>query len=401
MTAFIRKYLRKRDKNLTRSRHLREKRVAAKSTFLLKNRRLTIAIVVATTFALALISFWGQAPSGPRISADQLARVQVTAEFPFTYISKIQTDREKERQRKQVAPIYSVSYQHFSEFEVFINNLNDLMLKFSQENRDLSKSQQEEQIEALLNETIQKSKFSVDVNGILTLYRETDFRGRYRLLQQGLTELWYIYREGIFSPVSQRPGAVNRYSLVKITDGQGQTREVQFKTPTEALLDLRVRLNRLENSEIIYQSLFEIMKEGIVVNLFYNEADHTREINAVVEQIKPVEVPIKKGDTIIELGSIVTARDMEKLSAYEDQRRKEAKSAPIMGDFMQEKVFYMLILLAVSITFIALTFPRNEQTNSHYLMCALMIIINMSAIRMVLELGESSLFSETNSFSHC
>ena len=211
------------------------------------------------------------------------------------------------------------------------------------------------------------------MNSVLTLYRETDFRGRYRLLQQGLTELWYIYREGIFSPISQPGTTTDRYSLIKITNEQGETREVHFKTPTEALLDLRVSLSSLENSEPIYQSLFEIMKEGIVINLYYNEADHTREINAVVEQVKPVEVAVNKGDTIIELGSIVTARDIEKLNSYEDKRREEAKSEEIMGDFMQEKMFYMALLLSVSVIFIFTTFPLTDKTNSHYLLCALMI----------------------------
>jgi len=399
MTTLIRKYFRRSDRSSTRSRHLREKRVAAKSTFLLKSRRLTIGLVIVTTIAIALVSFLGQAPSGPRISVDQLARVQVTAEFPFDYTSKIQTEREKDRMRKQVAPVYSVSYEHFSEFELFINELNDLILEFSRENRDLPKNQQEKKLEEALNTYVAESSFMVDVSSILTLYRETDFRGRYRLLQQGLTELWYIYREGIFSPISQLSGRADRYSLVKITDGQGQTREVSFKTPTEALLELRMRLSRLENTELVYQSLFEIMKEGIVVNLFYNEAEHTQEINAAVEKVEPVKIAVKKGDPIIELGTIVTARDMEKLNSYEDRRRDQAKSASFMGDFMQEKVFYLILLLSISIIFILTSFPDISRNNSHYLMVAIMLLINMIGIRMVLELGESTLFSDTSSFS--
>jgi len=301
--------------------------------------------------------------------------------------------------RKQVAPVYSVSYEHFSEFELFINELNDLILEFSRENRDLSKSQQEKKLEEALNTYVAESSFMVNVSSILTLYRETDFRGRYRLLQQGLTELWYIYREGIFSPMSQISGRGDRYSLVKITDGQGQTREVSFKTPTEALLELRMRLSRLENTELVYQSLFEIMKEGIVVNLFYNEAEHTREITAAVDKVEPVKIAVKKGDPIIELGTIVTARDMEKLNSYEERRRDQAKSASFMGDFMQEKVFYLILLLSISIIFILTSFPDISRNNSHYLMVAIMLLINMIGIRMVLELGESTLFSDTSSFS--
>lgn len=399
MTAFLRNFFRKSVKTPTKSRHLREKRVEAKSTFLLKSRRLTLLILLGTTATLILISFWGQAPSGPRVSADQIARIRVIAEFPFSFLSKIQTEREKDRQRKQVPPVYSVNYQHFSNFEVFINELNDLILDFARSNRNLPKNQQELKLEEELNRYITDSDFKLDVSSLLTLYRETDFRGRYRLLQQGLTILWNIYREGIFSPVSAQSDFTNRFSLIKITDERGEPREVRFKKPTEALLELRVGLSELETSEVVYQSLFEIIKEGITVNLFYNEADHNREINAILATVKPVEISVKTGDSIIELGSIVTLRDMEKLSEYEELRRAEAKSAPLMGQFMQERVFYTLIILGITIIFIARTFKRDERTNRNYSLCALMITFNMLIVRMVLELGESSLFNETNTFT--
>ena len=399
MTALYSKLFRRSEKTPTKSRHLREKRVEAKSTFLQKSRRITTLILFSTTAALILISFWGQAPSGPRVSIDQVARTRVIAELPFHYISKIQTEVEKDRIRKQVPPVYSVNYQHFSDFEVFINELNDLIFNFSKTNRKLPKDQQEVKLEEELNTYIANSAFKLDVNSLLTLYRETDFRGRYRLLSQGLTVLWNIYREGIFSPVSAQGDVSSRFSLIKITNEQGDTREVRFKKPTEALLDLRVGLSELEKSEVVYQALFEIMKEGIKVNLYYNEKDHNKEIKAALDKVEPVVVNIDTGDTIIELGSIVTERDMEKLNAYEEQRRSVAKSESLIGQFMRERVFYTFIILSIIVIFIALTYQPQERSNRNYSLSALMIVLNMMVIRMVLELGESTLFSEANSFT--
>ena len=399
MTALYSKLFRRSKKTPTKSRHLREKRVEAKSTFLQKSRRLTALILFSTTAALILISFWGQAPSGPRVSIGQVARTRVIAEFPFPYISKIQTEAERDRIRKQVPPVYRVDYKHFSDFEVFINELNDLIFDFSRTNRKLPRDQQEAKLEEELNTYIANSEFKLDVNSLLTLYRETDFRGRYRLLSQGLTVLWNIYREGIFSPVSAQDDVNSRFSLIKITNEQGDTREVRFKKPTEALLDLRVGLSELEKSEIVYQALFEIMKEGIKVNLYYNETDHNKEIQAALAKVEPVQVDVETGDTIIELGSIVTERDMEKLNAYEEKRRTEAKSESLMGQFMRERVFYTFIILSIVVIFIAITYQRQERTNRNYSLSALMIVLNMIVIRMVLELGESTLFSEANSFT--
>jgi cyclic-di-AMP phosphodiesterase PgpH len=334
------------------------------------------------------------------VSQDQIARTRVVSESDFSFISRILTERERDRQRKQVAPVYAVNHQLFSRFEVFINALNDLILDFSRNNRNLPRVLQESKLEETLTEFINQSEFKIDVSGAITLYRETDFRGRYRLLQQGLTVLWNINKDGIFSPLGTRAReSSDRFSLIRIINDQGETREVAYRTREQALLDLRVGLSALAESEVIFQSLFEVMKEGIAVNLFYSEVDHNREINAVLSRIQPIEVSIARGETIIELGSIVSAHDIEKLNAYEDQRRAEAKSAPLWGPFMQERTFYTSVVAVIVVLMVASTFQPKERSNRNYSLICVMIILNLLAIRMVIELGESSLFNEANALS--
>jgi hypothetical protein len=206
MSPLIRRMLRRNDRVPIRSRHLREKRVQAASTFLLKSRRLTLGIVLASVVAVILICFWGLAPSGPRVSQDQTARTRVVSEFDFTFVSRILTEEERDRQRKQVAPVYMVNHNLFSQFEVFINKLNDQIDEFSRNHRNLPRMQQESKLEDTLTESISQSTFNIDVGSVITLYRETGFRGSYRLLQDGLTVLWNINKDGIFSPVGSRGG---------------------------------------------------------------------------------------------------------------------------------------------------------------------------------------------------
>jgi putative nucleotidyltransferase with HDIG domain len=398
MSPTFQKWMKRSERVPTRSRHLREKRVEAKSAFLLKSRRLTVLIAFSAMLWVVLICFWGLAPSGPRVALDQIARTRVVSEVDFSFVSKVLTDRERDLQRKQIAPIYSIDYQHFSDFEAFINELNDLIRNFSRNNRNLSLAQQERKLEELISEHIAKSRFNVDVNSLVTLYRESDFWGRYRLLQQGLTVLWNLYREGIFSPQPGDQLQAQRYSLIKISNEQGQTTEVRFRRRDQALLDLREGLSELEKSEVIYQSLFEIMKEGIVVNLFYNEAEHNRQINEVLSRVEPVEVKVAKGETVIELGAIVTAQDFEKFTSYEANRREQAKSAPIWGPYLRERAFYAAILMACLVLLMASTLRSSERSNRSYALISIMLLLNLLVIRMVLELGESSLFNERSAF---
>jgi putative nucleotidyltransferase with HDIG domain len=397
MTNYLNSIFGKKEKP-TKSRHLREKRVEAKSVFLLKSRLLTLLILVGTILALITISFLGQAPTGPQISRGQTARTQVNAEFSFSYESQILTEQKISRERKQVPPVYTIDYNHFQDFEVFINDLNNMILDFSNENRNLPRSQQTAMLEQALDNYIGNSSFEVSTESILSLYRQTDYRGRYRLLQQGIFVLWGIYREGIFDPLTSQFSDVNRLSYVTIADRSANQREVRFRRPTDALLDLRVGLSELNKSEVIYQALFEVMKQGIVVNLIYDEAEHNQQIEAVIDQIEPEIVAVNKGDSIIELGSIVSALDLEKLRAYDSEKRLEVKEAPL-GDFMLERMFHTVIVVLIGVLLISLAFDAKDRNNRHYLLISLMIIANMLIIRMVLELGESSLFPEADSFS--
>ena len=394
MTDFFRRFFPSKNQKATKSRHLREKRVEAKSNFLLQSRRLTFSIGITTLLALILISFWGQAPTGPRVSVDQVARTRVVAEYPFSYESTILTERKKEQERKMVPPVYQVDYSPFSQFELFINRLNSKILDFSRENRELLEEEQNQKLEQELAEFIQSSGLDLDIESLLTLYRETDERVRYRLLQQGLTVLWNIYRQGIFNPVNQRSGLSDQYRLIKIVDDKGETHEVNFKRPNEALLDLRVGLSRLEKSEIIYQSLFQIMKVGLEVNLFYDEAKHNAEIEAAVAAVEDETVLVKAGDTIIALGSIVTPRDIEKLRAYQNLQREQIRSSTVLDPFILERVFYSFIIVGITLIFIHLLFNSFQKSNASLSVGALVLTVNMLFIRLMLELGEGTLFAE-------
>jgi putative nucleotidyltransferase with HDIG domain len=398
MTQYLRKLFGQEKDKPTKSRHLREKRVEAKSVFLLNSRLLTLLILVGTFLALIAVSFLGQAPTGPQIYRGQTARTQVIAEFSFSYESELLTQQKIERERKQVPPVYTVNYVHFQDFEVFINDLNNMILDFSNENRNLPRSEQAALLEQALDDYINDSGFELSTDSILTLYRETDYRGRYHLLQQGIFVLWGIYREGIFNPLTSQFSDADRLSYVTIADRSANQREVRFRRPADALLDLRVGLSELNKSEVIYQALFEIMKQGIVVNLIYNEAEHNAQIQAVIDQIEPVMLTVEKGEAIIELGSIVSASDLEKLKAYDLERRSEAQETPL-GDFMLERIFHTMIVMLTAILFMRICFGPQDRNNRHYLLLSLMVIANMLIIRMVLELGESSLFPEADEFS--
>ena len=399
MASFFKRLLSGQSRTSTRSRHSRDKRAEKKFVFYESSRRIVFLILLLSFLATIFVTFWGQAPSGPRLAPDQVARTRVVADFPFEYESRILTDRAKEIRRKEIPPVYTVNYQHFTEFETFINSLNEKILRFSRANRSLPRETQVEKLEQELAEIITNSKFHPDVKSLLTLYRETDSQERYRLFQNGLNKLWNICQPGIVDPSIPWFASRGEFKVIQLETENNDLVEVRLQKVTDALLNLRRALGELDRSETIYQAMFEIMKEGVVPNLFYNEARHTRLIDESVSKVEPIKVSVAKGDTIIELGSIVSGRDLEKLSFYEQNRRALAKTDPVLGRYMQERVYYTFVATILGMVFVPLTYSRLNRRNRAHSLTALMLVINMIAIRLVNELGETRLFGENAAFA--
>ncbi|HOO92980.1 MAG TPA: hypothetical protein PKX94_05895, partial [Opitutales bacterium] len=159
MASFLKRLFSGQNRTSTRSRHSRDKRAEKKFVFYESSRRIVLLILLLSFLATIIVTFWGQAPSGPRLAPDQVARTRVVADFPFEYESRILTDRAKEIRRKEIPPVYTVNYLHFTEFETFINSLNEKILRFSRANRSLPRDTQVEKLELELAEIITNSKF--------------------------------------------------------------------------------------------------------------------------------------------------------------------------------------------------------------------------------------------------
>ncbi len=399
MTSFFQKVLNPNGRGHTRSRRVREQRIQAQYNFVEKSRRITFLIFSITTAILILTAFLGQAPSGPRLLPEQVAKTRVIADLDFQYESAILTERKSDRIQKQIPPVYSVDFTHFSSFEVYINELNEFLVSFSREHSELEMSEQIGLLDTSLREWFAAQPYAADINSILTVYQETENTTNYRVLQQGLTLLWNIYRQGIFAPITGIVENDSTLNVVQIVDDSGEIKKQRYQEVSEALIRLRQNLSGLQTNEAQFFALFEILKEGIKPNLFYNELIHQQLTQEALAQIQPEIINVQRGDTIIELGSIVSRIDIEKLDAYEDSKQDIAEQEPFFGEFMLQRIFYTLIIMASLGLLMHLLLSGRNRTNRSYTMMAIIVLFNIAAIRFVLEIGESDLFDDTGAFN--
>ena len=63
------------------------------------------------------ICFVGQFPPGLLVLPNQISRIRIVADYPFSYESQIQTKRLEDKLRKQIAPVYRIDEEPIQMFQ--------------------------------------------------------------------------------------------------------------------------------------------------------------------------------------------------------------------------------------------------------------------------------------------
>jgi hypothetical protein len=100
-------------------------RAAARAVKSQINRHGVIGFLLYLVFGLlaVFICFAGLSPAGPMVQQDQVSRIRITAEIPFTYVSQIETDRRMEAVRRKVPPVFLLDLEPYRAFRTYLEQL--------------------------------------------------------------------------------------------------------------------------------------------------------------------------------------------------------------------------------------------------------------------------------------
>jgi len=362
-----------------------------------KNRHTWLNVGIFFLFALVfiLVGFFGLSPASPVLQRDQIARVRVVAEVPFTYESTIATEQRREALRDRVPPVYRLDGTRFENFSAYLRALSDALTSFADipadaEDRSLYALTPEE-VGQFLRDFESGNPYNFRERDLAVLWNQLPPRQRTNAITESLLVLEQLYREGIYDPSNQELGATAaQLRVYNVEDEEGRIRELNLISIEEALRTLRINLAALDvprESSII---LFRILREGLSANLRFDETRTQQLVAQTLGEVQPVRISVPEGQTIIEPNSRVSAAQLEQLEAY---RRELTRSTH--GNFGPDKLFMERASLTIAVLFASMLYLRltgiNITANRRRIFLAgSTLFINLLIIRLLLEVGDNA-----------
>ena len=384
-------------KSKDRQRSSRKDRVkkkdSASAPFFKASQVVEASLFILFLVLLGAICFLGQKPKGPRIIINQAAQSRIVAEFPFKYVSQVHTDAATAAARAEVPPVFERTFEPFDRFNGFIDDLTNGFTKNQIEFEDKGD-------EILLAEMLQTASNIAQSNGLSfkpeaidKLSTLIDPRDRSALFEDALGVLRSLYEDGIYSAIKTE-SAGPQVAVIQLVDEEGRHNLPEARSLDDALVTLRVRINKLSRKSDTTRILFDIFREGLKPNLIYSEEGTTRAINRAIGLLEPELLLFEEGDTLIEPGAMVTPSDIERIAKYRSVEVERRGNSLVFNKLFIERLTLTAILIIVTFVYIKEGLSEVHKRNRAIAITAVSILLNLLIIRIIMEIGESA-FADT------
>lgn len=366
------------------------------SKFINPNFILRVLLFFAFSFFIVLICFVGQFPTGLQVMPNQIAKIRIVADVPFSYISKIQTKRKEDLLRKQIAPIYTLDENMVSNF---LNNISQLTQELDDFESSFESASKEEAIklsQILSQNYEQKTGEFINPEDINLLFSKTDQETRKKIFSEGSIILKDIAREGIFKPIeSESETNKNIPPLFYSIQIAGRDTKTNVLSEKDALRSLSLNLSAMNIDWPLSRTIFRILKPGVAPNLIYDPQLSNRKIAAALEALPPVITEVQAGQTIIEPGSVIGPEQIEQLSAYRDFLNLTENLEFGFDLTLRERTILTLVILFAAVLYMRIAMPSILKSNKQMALAALVMLIHLTFIRLIFELGDTEFFGKT------
>ncbi len=356
-------------------------------------------LYLAFGITATIIGFVGLSSAGPLVQRDQISRIRITSEIPFSYVSQIETNLLMEAVRQKVPPVFKLDLSAFREFRDYTEQLVADLGEFAAvpENTPADMARlQESEVQNFLNEYPADNPFNLRPSDLVTLYNQLGPDRSLAVVNEGLIIIGEIFRKGIY----QEDSAFNldsgqRLTLFNVEDEEGEVQQVQILSQEEGLRTLRIQLAALDIPRESTVSLFRILRSALTPNLLF-DAERTQErVRNAQESIEPVEIGVGEGQTIIEPNTRVTALQYEQLEAYRRALRDSEAGNYGFNSLFFERAMLTLLLILGAFYFLKSSRQQFRGNNRIFSLSGALILLNLLLIRLVIELGDS-VIAESN-----
>ncbi|MEO0797043.1 MAG: HDIG domain-containing metalloprotein [Verrucomicrobiota bacterium] len=378
-------------------RKRREAEPKKSGSFFETSEIVSFGIFMLIAFMIIVICFLGQSPAGPPITPRQVAKVRIVADFPFSYESKLETERAKEQRQQRVLPRYRLDQDKFQEFSGLIDKMNTaLETELMPELATVPPGDWDPIITQFVSTFSAETGYMFNGEDIAIILEKTSPDERTALLQEGRLALADVMQDGVY----ERPGS----ATTNFTDGAPIVPMVvvgrkggNLQTEEEAARLLNINLAGLGDDLSLSRALYRIFRKGLEPNLEYDtETTEAIKLQAA-EAVEPVHVVYQQGQVIVEPGNVITAEQVEAVAAYREQLNASNEIVWGFNANLVERAMMTIVLMVCGILFMQTVFSVSGRSNRRFGLMATVLIINLLLLRIIQQLGETPLFGSNSS----
>ena len=358
--------------------------------FLEKSRLVAALIFIATVAAIVLISFVGLETTNVPVLPNQTASVRIVSSATFTYESAERTRTLRDQIRDRVPPVYRLEFEPLRQFEA---NMRELLEELDHLEQTLPLSTataelREERLAQIVSDFNAAGPYRTTLDDVRALITVGDRDQRHLIVENALLVLREIYNQGVHDNSSLTGDPVNgQVTVFEIADARGEVRNQAVESLEDALTLLRINLTAEGIGRETALSLFRLFRNGLTPNLIYDQAATKRRQEAALAALEPAQVVVQRGETIIEPGARVTPEQYEKLVAHRQHLLQSGGAAFDEGLQIFGRTLLVLAMVMACMVYIRLEDRETLQSNSRLGLLALVVMLNLTLVRAIYELG--------------
>lgn len=370
-------------------------------TFLETNRIVSTALFLATVAAIMLVSFVGVSAVNLPVQPNQLASVRIVAADTFTFTSQIRTEQMRANLRNRIPPAYRLDFTAYQQFSAHLKLLLADLERFESSHlpsdivlRPAAIHSRRPELSQLVSKFNALGPYRASVEDVSVLLSLGDSRLRFSVCENGLVTLNEAYQDGIYDDAAELAGPPGKLAMFQVRRPDGELTQARVQSREDALTFLRINLGAEGLSREASTALYRIFRNGLTANLIFDSEATLERQREAVEQMKPVQVTVERGQAIIEPGTRVTPEQHEMLVAHrkfvhEDSGHQFAGNLQAIG-----RVLLALAMVIAAAFFIRLEDRATLRSNGRLALLALVLLLNLGIVRVTFMLTELPFFSE-------
>jgi putative nucleotidyltransferase with HDIG domain len=352
--------------------------------------------------AATLFAFLGLSSAGPLVQKDQVSRIRITAEIPFTYTSEIETNRLLQAVQQKVPPVFLLDLSPYRDFRSYMESLVSDIGLFAEvpENTPEELARLEEvEIQEFLRDYDSGNPYNLRPSDLATLFNQLGIERSKAIADEGLIILGEIFQKGVYQQDDAfNIGSGERLTLFNVEDELGNIQDVEILSEEEGLRTLRIQLTALDIPRESTVALFRILRAALVPNLVFDSARTKERVAAAQDSIEAYLIAVGEGETIVEPNSKVTALQYEQLEAYRKELRESESSDFGINSLFFERAMLTVLIVLGAVFFLRTSKHRLQKDYRIFSLSGALILFNVVLVRLVIELGDSVIAESTPVF---